>query len=236
LLSDTDDEIPNDAELLEMSPRALKSRLDRFTKKQLKERFGVEDFDTIRTQLDELELYKREREEKRLAEMTELDRLKEQLAQAQEATRRSEAKALAMQEARVVEHEDRRVMAIAAKYLDEDYIDTELPRLARYIQGCSEEELRDADGTIEAWFRRRVEDKPKLGKDYSNGAPPPAQVQSQVGPPPKQVPHSNGVTVERPGQAQPSGSNQARTAAPGRPNTMTEAELREYKRQHNLHW
>lgn len=236
LISDTDDEIPDNAELLEMSPRNLKGRMERYSKKQLKERFGVDDFDQIKAQLAELDAYKKNEEDKRLAQLTETDRLKEQLLQSEAAREKAETRARDLQESRIIESEDRRVMNIAAKYLDPDYIDTEIPRLAKFLYSCTEDELRNADDVIDAWFKHRVEEKPKLGKDYGGPAAAVAGTTAATPPVPVKVAVNNGVNAEKPANGQQSGLAFQKTAAPGKANSMTESEVKEYKRQHGLHW
>src|SRR5580700_2962800 len=49
-----EDDIPDDADLLELPRRALDSRLARHTKSQLQQRFGTSDFDEIKGKLDRL--------------------------------------------------------------------------------------------------------------------------------------------------------------------------------------
>lgn len=234
LITETDDDIPDNAELIEMSPKALKSRLDRFTKKQIKERFGVEDFDAVKTQLDRLADYERKEEEQRLAQLTEVDRLKEQLAQAHQARERAETRAQELHETQVVAAEDRRIKGIADKYIKPKGFKIAISELASFLNGCSEDDLRSPDELIDNWFQKFVkEDWPEFSKDYGAQAPVAPQAPA---PPPRAIPLSNGAHVERPSTQHPSGQVLQKTAAPGKSNSMSETEVREYKRQNGLHW
>jgi hypothetical protein len=226
-LADADD-IPDDADLLEMSPRALKSRLERHSKKELRDRFGTDDTDDIKAKLDKLSEFEAKAEKDRLAQLSEVEQWKERAAKAERERDEAFTRARDAQEARIVDREDTRITGLAAKYLDPDYIEESLYKLARYLRDevDASDLKKNANGVIEDWFKKLVEKKPKLGKDF--GA---------AGPPPKPVPLTNGTEPARPGQGgQPSGTALDKTAAPGKANSMTEAELRAYKRAQGLHW
>lgn len=242
LIGDEED-IPADVDLLEMSARGLKSRLQRHTKKELKDRFGTDDPDAIKSQLDELAQYKAREEEQRLAQMNELERERELRAKAEARATAAETRAAQVQENQVVERTDRRIMRYAAEYLDPDYLDVELPKLARHIANLSEDELRDPDAMLTGYFEQRVKDKPKIGKAYGAAPPePPAEGAAPAAgappaaPPTKIVPFSNGANAAPPAQLPSSGEVLQKTAAPGKPNSMTDAEYRQFKTQQGIRY
>ena len=229
LLGADEDDIPNDADLIEMSPRSLKSRLERFTKKALRDRFGTDSFDEIQTRLDQLEDYKKREEETKRAAMSEAERMKTDLAAAEARATKAEERAVAVHEARIVDKQDTRVTSIMSKFFDADYIEDEMPRLARFLLKCDDKQLRRAS-TIEKWCQERVEKKPKLAKDYDATKSAPVETAPAL----KAVPLNTGASPPRAGNAAPAGSALNRTAAPGKTNSMSESEWKSYKRTNGI--
>lgn len=213
-----DGEIPTDAELIEMSPKALKSRLDRETKKTLRERFGSDDVDQIKARLDKLAEFEEREEAARLAAMSEQEKLKEQL-QASEAAR--QAAEDRMEEYRLsqdVERGDTVVRGIVEQKIDPDYVDEVMAKVARHILSLDDDEITDEKGLVATFVDEYLEKKPKLAKDY---APPTGEK-----PAPKELPATNGVDATRNGvPAGAVGQSGAKTASPGKPNSMTTAEI-----------
>lgn len=213
-----DGEIPTDAELIEMSPKALKSRLDRETKKTLRERFGSDDVDQIKARLDKLAEFEEREEAARLAAMSEQEKLKEQL-QASEAAR--QAAEDRMEEYRLsqdVERGDTVVRGIVEQKIDPDYVDEVMAKVARHILSLDDDEITDEKGVVASFVDEYLEKKPKLAKDY---APPTGEK-----PAPKELPATNGVDATRNGvPAGAVGQSGAKTASPGKPNSMSTAEI-----------
>lgn len=245
LIEDNDDEIPRDAELLEMSPVAFKKRLERSKRSELKSLFGtdnVEEIQKIRSEYAEL---KKAHEDKRLADMSEVERLKEQLARTEEARSKFEQHVQQMEQDRVIAAADQKVMGMATRHIHPRYMRQEVERLKYFIRGLSEEEMKDEDAVLEEWFKSFIAEVPWMAKDYAPPAPevppPPAppppvaqvgQVPAVQRPPPVQVPMTNGG-ADRPAQAQAAVSWE-KTPAPGKPNSMTDGEWMSYKRVHGI--
>lgn len=241
LLGDEDD-IPDDADLIEMSPRKLKARLERHTKKQLRDRFGSDDPDAIKARLDKLAQFEEDQEKQRQAQLTETEKMKEQLAAAEKRAVDAEARVQKAHLQRVVEHEDRRAQRILAKYVDEDDVDDVVPKLARFVNGLTDAELANPDKVIEDWAKDFIEKKPKFAKasikeerervakaEADKAAKEAEAAKSKV-----KVPLSTGPAGGKPGQQVDTGG--PKTAAPGRPNSMTDAEWRDYKRQSGIQY
>lgn len=226
-LADEGDDIPADAELLEMSQKALKSRLDRHSKKSLRDRFGTDDPDAIQAKLDKLDAMEKAEESKRLAEMTENDRLKEQLATEQKARAAAEQRYSDMRERQVLEQEDRRVLGIAEKFIKPKFIKRWIPDLAAHIAGLDEEDLRNPEQVIESWCRAQAEENPEI----SVASPPPAPPAPPV--PPPRVPITTGPEATKP-TVTPSGAALSKTAAPNQPNSMSDSEWKKYKRDNGI--
>lgn len=238
-LDDSTDDIPPDADLLELSTKALKSRLDRHSRAQLKERFGTDDPAAIKTRLDKLEAMEKAEEDKRLAEMTENDRLKEQLATETRAREHAETRYRDMRERQMLEQEDRRVFSVTEKYIKPKMIKRWLPDLAAHIASMDEDELKDPDAVIEAWCKKQVEEFPEIAKDFvvtttaeATAAAEAAAAAAKAAAP--KVPITTSTDGSRAAAPPQSGTSTMKTAAPNRQNSMTDSEWRQYKRDNNI--
>ncbi len=224
-----DEEIPDNADLIELSSKALKGRLTRHTNKELKARFGTDDFDEIKLKLSRLDELESKEEERRRAALDEATRLQEDVAKANARAEAAELRVKQSQETRMVDKEETRIIKLGANHMDPDEIEDQLPKLARYLKKTFSEKqlakLKDSD--IEEWFQKRVEEKPKLGKNYGVVTAPPEEKK------PEKKPLSNGLkNEERPTQAK----TEEKTFAPGRANSMTSAEAKANAAKQGLRW
>lgn len=238
LVADADEDLPNDADLIEMSPALLKKRLERFSRKQLRDRFGTEDMDAVKKDLDELATLRAEAEQRRMASLTETEQLREQVMAATRRAEQAEQRAEQVMTERVVAEQDQSVMAIMKQHINPRYLKHESRNLAEYVSGLSEAELADPEATIEAWCKQAISEDPALGiPQQQPEAAPGAALQPAPGTPVRPavpVPVSNGANVQRPGQASPGGAQgPASTYAPGRSNSASDREWRELKRANN---
>lgn len=239
LVADADEDLPADADLIEMSPALLKKRLERFTRKQLRDRFGTEDMDSVKKDLDELATLRAEAEQRRIATLSETDQLREQVMAATRRAEQAEARAEQIQTERVVAEQDQTVTAIMKQHINPRYLKHESRNLAEYISGLSEAELADPEATIEAWCKQAIAEDPALAIPQMEApAAPVATLQPAPGTtaarPPVPVPVSNGANVQRPNQAVPGGpGGPASTYAPGRSNSASDKEWRDLKRANN---
>lgn len=173
----TDDgEIPDDADVLTLPPKAFKKRLQNASKAELNklyESLGVKDKAELEAWRAEIEAGKKEKEEARVAALSKEEKLAEEKTKAEQE--RDQWKTRYEQHVSQTQMSEQRgqVMKLGAKFIDEDYLEDQLPLLAKHLTGkYTDQELSDLpDSVIEAWFADRVKAKPKLARD---GAPPPA--------------------------------------------------------------
>ena len=213
-----DGDIPDNADLIQMPKSALAKRLERHTRKELKERFGTDNPEEIKAQLEELKTFKAQQEEQRLAGLSEAERLKEQLAQERARGDRYKQKHQQTVDQHVYSRENGRIEGIADQHIDPQFKEYALQNLARHLTSTySERELKDLpDEKIQEWFRGEVSRNPKLARDFT-GAPPP--------PPPRQVPLNNGIgDPARPNP--PPGQAGEVTFSPSAPNALTREQAR----------
>jgi len=230
---DEDGDIPDDADVLEFKKSTFKSRLDRHASatmaKKLQE-LGVDSIDAAKEKLARLEAYEKAQEEQRLAEMSEVDRIKTMYEQTQterDEWRRQYEQMVESQQTQAVENT---VMGVASKFVDPSYMEEANAAFQRHVNATPESAIGDdVMAFTEAWFRDYVERKPafKLA-----GAPPPPPAQTAPKPI-NVVPMSNGAQVVNPvtpdGSVTPA-SDAYKTAAPNQPNSMSDAEFRAYKK------
>lgn len=218
-LSADDDEVPEEEDLLQMSPRALKARLARASKAQLKEAFGTDDVDLIQKKIKAGEEYEAKKEEERKARLSAEEKLKEERDAAMKE--RDEAKTALEKEklARTVEKQDTRITRIAERHLKSKHVSKFLPDLARAILKAADEGdkklIKNEEAWIDSWFAKQIEEDPVFGKDFDANQPEKPEA--------KRLPFSNGARAERPTPDGKAGS--PKTAAPGKPNSMSQKEL-----------
>lgn len=244
-LGDDDDEIPEGASLLQLSRNALSKRLDRATKKQLKAQFGTDNVDEIKAKLQKAQEYERSQEEQRRAQLSEVDRWKEDADSWKRKYSDLETKVKNERRASMISTEHNRVTSIAKEFLDADYLDTELPIFARELSSkYSRQEMEQlGDDAIRAYFKKRIEAKPKLAKDYGATTPPAAETQQQQQveeKKPPTVPANNGVRENERPTARTEGSglpvNGEKTFKPGLPNSMSPTEAKQAASQQGYRW
>jgi hypothetical protein len=220
-LSGEDDDIPEEEELLQLSPRALKSRLARASKQQLKEAFGTDDVDLIKKKLAAGDEYEKKKEEDRKATLSKEEKLREERDTAIKEARETRSLLEVEKTARIVEKQDGRITRIAEQHLKPKHVSKFLPDLAKALLKAADEGdrklIKNEEAWIESWFKQQVEEEPEFGKDFGKAA--------EGGEPPKKLPFTNGSSGSRPQPAGNSGS--PKTGAPGKPNSMSDKEIRD---------
>lgn len=234
-LTGDEDGIPDDVDIIEMSRTALKKRLDRFSRSQLKQAFGTENPDEILAWKRQAEEYKARDEAAKLAQMTEAERYRTQYEQQQQESAHWKTQYEQLQEQHMLREQDRQVMSIASRHVDPDCLDYVTMQLAQHLQSVDEDEMRDPQAYIDGWVKNYVAEHPKFGS-----APPPAPAPAGIPagvqsvqmpqPAPRQVPMHNGPSTGRPANSVPQFFAQ-KTAAPGLPNSMNQDEWLRHKRE-----
>lgn len=216
-----DDEIPDDTELVSMSKTALAKRLDRHTKKELRERFGTDDQEKIKADLAELADLRAKRDEKRRAEMSENDKLKEDLAKERKAREDAEAKAQKTVDAQTFAEYDTTAKEVFGDKIAPKHVKRAMRELKEHIMGLDESETpsdpKKAKKVFDKWTKEWLAENPEFAKQVEE---------------PKKIPLNTGANPKRPEKGE---SNLAhKTAKPGQVNSMSRAEYNEFKRSRGL--
>lgn len=221
-LKDDDDDIPDDAELLELSPTALKGRLRRASKKELRDRFGTDDPNEIKAKLDRLAELEAKEEERENANKSELEKEKSRADKAEQRAKQAEERLTAVYDARVIETEENRIVKLAKEAgMDPDYIEEQFPKFARFLnENYKERDLKKLkDKDIKKWFEDRIKAKPKLALDTTETTTTETTKEK-----PK-APLTNGPGNRAPNAA-PGNPQANKSMKPGQANSMTRAEAR----------
>jgi hypothetical protein len=237
-LSDDDEDVPEG--LFKISPKALSSRVQRGAEKKLKEH-GLQSWEEIEAMKARLQEYESKQEEARLAQLTEAERERALREKAETRLQEMQAEVANERTNRMMEREENRVTSWLNQYIE--------PKFAKYAMGdvldaineASEADIANPDEFLKAYFERYVaEEQPGFARAAFKAAPVPEDVQQQQAPAPvapapepRAIPMTNGLQLTRPlPNAQQ--TMQGKTAAPGRPNSMTAAELIAYKKSLGL--
>jgi hypothetical protein len=235
---DVEDEIPDNASLLEMSSKTLQKRLQRHTAKELKDRFGTSDVGEIKKKLDRLEELEKGEAERQRASMSEKEKLEADLKKERQLRADAEHNARRVHENHVVEKEETRITRLAEKHnidTDPDTLEIVFKRLAKHLKSeYSEEQLKKlSDKDLDAWFTeygtkhpRHLKDAPAAGETKGK-----AEAKPEI----KKVPLDNGVKGSKPDPAKGPTANQVNFSPKGA-NAMSRGEARDAAKKEGYSW
>lgn len=218
-----DDDIPEDSELLSMSKQALAKRLDRHTKKELRDRFGTDDPAKIKKDLEELATLRSEKDAKRRAEMSELEKAKEDLAKEKKAREEAEAKAQRQVDQQTFAEYDSTAKEVFEGNIAPKHMKRASRELKEHILSLDEAETpadaKKAKKVFEKWMKGWLEENPEFAKAKEEE--------------PKRIPLTTGSNPNAKREKSDASLTQ-KTAKPGQVNSMTKAEYNAYKRERGL--
>jgi len=255
LLDGDGDTLPDDADAFEISKTSFKKRLERYSRTQLKQLFGTDNPEEIMAWKTQNEAFVRQQEEYRLSQLSESERYKVQFEKAANDAARWKQQYETLQESHTIREQDRQMTSVAQKYVHPKLMNALMMEFATHLQGVDERDIGEPQTYADKWFAKYIEENPEFGVPQAPGqvgAPSPAAqaalqaaglgVQAQsvnlnagvpaMTPRQVQVPISNGATPNgRPANAVPAGSLTQKTLAPGQPNSMSDDEVRRWKRE-----
>lgn len=219
--ADDDDDIPDDAELIELSPKALKARINRHTRRELQQHFGTDDVEKILKDLNELKELRADKEEARKAQLSKEQRLAEEKKEAEQRAKEAEERAQALEDERDVGQVSAKFTRLAADHIDPKVLEDEdlrpgfFKKLAKHLHAeTNGKHDRITDKMVSDFWKNFAHDNPKYAKGTGQ---PPVEVKIQSG--------SNANAPPNGGQGAPSGQGASKTAKPGQANTMSRQEI-----------
>lgn len=214
-----DDEVPENADLLQLSKTALAKRLTRHTKSELKERFGTDDFDDIKAKLVKFAEYEAEKEAARVAALSEQEKLKEELAEANKRAEKAETKHAKALEQQAFSEYDREAEGVVGTLVADKHVKRVVRELKEHVLTLDDEELKKPKKVFESWAKDFIKENP----EFARTAPPEI----------KKIPITNGADPN--GRRERADVDMAtKTPKPGQPNSMSKAEFANYKRSRGL--
>lgn len=217
---------------IQLSPKDLTERLQRATSSQLKKLFGTDDVNEILAIKKEHDELKAKSEEARRLQLTENEKLKEDLAKAQKEAEAFRKKYDGERRSTVIAKEQTKIQSIFNEHLQPDvfkYVARDLAEdlitvrklTPKQITALTEKDLRK-------WLSSYLKNKPLFAKvgsvspDAKNKQP--ATNGGQPTPAPVPAPATAAKTATD------------KTPRPGKPNSMSDKEYREYKKANGLNY
>lgn len=230
--AESEDDTPEVGEdnMVKMPLRDFMRRVSRMTKKEMKKKFGTDDFDAIVAEREELKTLREDRAKREREAMSEKERLEADKKAAEARAQEAETRAERAEESRMAERFENTVSTVAAEYVDKADVDDVLDRLARRIERHPEEFPPGKKGkdAVDSWFKDFVEKHPK----YAKGAPAGETKAEEKKADEVKVEQKTKVidtSIQRnrpPGQKPARAIPEGKTARPGQPNSMTREELK----------
>lgn len=217
------DDVPDADELFKLSKSALAKRLARHTRAELKALFGTDDVEKIKADAEELKEHRANAEKRRLAALSESERLKEETKKEREGREKAERELQQERDARTFAAYDSSVEKIVAKYVDPEASELAIAKLKAHVLSLDDAELKDEEKVFEKFMADWAKKNPKFAK--ADGADP-------AKPEVKKILLTNGGGALRPDRSNPNFAN--KTPKPGQPNSMSKSEFLDYKRQRGL--
>lgn len=218
-----DDELPEDSELVSMSKQALTKRLDRHTKKELRERFGTDDYTKIKADLDELAGFRAKKEEDRKSALTKEQKLQEERDAEKKRADDAEAKLQKERDTQVFAEYDTTAKEVFADKVAPKHVKRAMRELKEHILSLDDAEAptepKKAKKVFEKWMKDWLEENPEFAKPAAEE--------------PKKIPLNTGSNPNaRREKGDPSLAH--KTPKPGAVNSMSKAEYAAYKRERGL--
>ena len=214
-------DIPANASLIQLTPQALSKRLDRYTKKQLEEHFGTADVAQIKSDLAELKVAREEKEAARRAALTEIDKAKEDAAREKKRAEEAESKLQKTLDSHTYAEYDRAAEIALTEHLDPEAVELGILKLKKHVLSLDDDELEDPSKVFETWAKDFAKKNPKYAK-AAEAAPEPKKIKLNTGTDTRTRPEKSPVSLAE------------KTPRPGQPNSMSRAEVAQYKRQRGL--
>lgn len=219
--------VPKTKREIRMEEGALRERLSRARRQALVDAFGTDNVDSIRDRLARAERLEQEAEDRKRAEMTEVERLKHDLARHRRAEMQAKAEARALQERQSIREQQSSVERLAGKHVSQGYVSMATLALREHLRGLPPREVdRWTDRDVANWFKRFANKRPEIALSARSRARAPIGAR-KPSPRPATTPTSTSAT---------GGSNGAKIFRPGQSNSMSRTEARAAAKKLGYSW
>lgn len=231
-----DDEDPKDGERVTMTGKQFRARMSRASSAKLKEVHGTDDVEIIKgNEKKRLDL-EAAAEQRRLADLSEIERQKELTRIANERATAAEERTLEVEDRQMVAQADAEVKVVAGEYIDPKFWRHVRQDLSSHLAAKFTVDQLDAmdeaaqEKEARSFFTDYVKENPEYAKKggQTTNEPPPRVPLVTGGANP-----ADGANV-KPAPLITTGKYKGKTAAPGHPNSMTDAEFKGWKKEQGL--
>lgn len=209
-----------------------KEAAERETRAKLYKELGIEDFDKWKNERQvrdtEYETLKKEAEERRRAEMSEVERYKADIDSRDKTIAELNAKLEQQEQDRLVDQQDRAIKDVAVKYVLPRYVNWVHAEVLEHAKALGPAELAEFDdaAALDAFVQQLVKGAPEVAIK----AAPKKVITRPAGAAPSPSSPKQPVDTTRPGTPQ----GGAKTAKPGQPNSMSREEFLAAKRARGI--
>ena len=222
-------------DMLHLPKREFLRKADKIARKTLRKAFGTADLKELSTLKSQWDEWRTQEEERKRAEMTEKEKLTAdrdaEKLRADQAIRRMER---AKNKVRV-QRLERSMVPLAEQYIDPKMSDAAMAKFSRYLKENPKKARRiykGGDASIGKWFQELATTNAKYAREGGPSVAPPGAL--------ARPPISNGLPPQRrertPAPTDEQGLYKGKDPRPGRHNSMSDAEARDFARSKGLPW
>lgn len=208
-----------------MAEDDFKGRLARAKRQALADLLGTDDAEAIKAKLARAEALEKEADERKRAEMSEVERLQHDLARQRQVALRAQAEARALREQQEIREQQRAVETIAARHVAGKFVGMASRELREHLRSLDPKAVDGwTEKDIAKWFQAFAAKQPEIAASARTRTKAPIGASTQAPRPATDLPSST------------AGTNGGKTFRPGQSNSMTRAEARESARKLGYTW
>lgn len=210
---------------VQLSTSELNDRIARAKSAAFRDVFGTDDISEIRSKIQKAEELEKQAEAARLAQMSEIERAKHEAEKARNEAAKYRNELARTREREVVREQQSIIERVAARHVDQNYLEEASLAFARDISNRDPKEVaRFGEKDIAKWFQNYVARKPAFAASPKTRRSE-VKAASAPTPPPRPATPSNSSTA-----------NTAKSFHPGRANSMSSAEAKAEARRLGYSW
>lgn len=208
---------------------ALNDRLARARRQALIDVHGTDDVEAIRAKLARTEALEKEADERKRAQMSEVERLQHDLARERQRAVAASTEARDLRERQEIREQQTVIESIASRHVAPRYVGMASRELREHLRALDPKVVDGwTDREIAKWFQTFATKQPEIAASAAARAR-------------QRTPVGANTQTPRPATSQSTptssaGTNGGKTFRPGQPNSMTRAEAREAARKQGFTW
>lgn len=212
-----------------MEESDFKDRIARAKRQALIDIHGTDDADAIRAKLAKADTLEKDADERKRAQMSEVERLQHDLARERQRAVAAATEARALREHQEIREQQTVIENIASRHVAPKYVGMASRELREHLRSLDSKVVDGwTDREIAKWFQTFATKQPEIAASASQRQRQRAPVGATT-PTPRPATNQSTPTSS-------AGTNGGKTFRPGQPNSMTRAEAREAARKQGFTW